>query len=163
MSDVPGDVVQQLMYREMSWQQMYRGVGLTAEYDPAPTRSGGNYQHRQTVLITYGSVNWETATGSKPRHIYVIRRGTLRDTELGYRGDKTPGWWAWHDGRQKFFVGERLLTVAKSDVLLFEPGKVPAIKKGDPSYLPPCRSPSRRSRSRSRSRSHSRSRSSSPQ
>ena len=81
---------------------MYRDVGLTAGYDTADV---GNYQHRQTVLITYGSVNWATATGSKPRHIYVIRRGTLRDTELGYRGDKTPGWWARHDGGQNFSWG----------------------------------------------------------
>ena len=66
----PGDVVLQLMYREMSWQQMYRDVELTAGYDTADV---GNYQHRQTVLITYGSVNWATATSSKPRHIYVIR------------------------------------------------------------------------------------------
>ena len=66
---------------------MYRDVGLTAGYDTADV---GNYQHRQTVLITYGSVNWATATGSKPRHIYVIRRGTLWDTRSRSTGTVLP-------------------------------------------------------------------------
>jgi hypothetical protein len=140
---------------------MYDNIKHLSNYKTTNYYNGAHGGTRLTLTMRYGTTNSETSAGGDPRHIYIIRPEKVSETEYGAAGDDTPGWWAWHDGRQKFFVTQRIRTVevANQDDALYLVGDVPAVGDG-PAALrnrSPDSSPERDSRSRSRSPDSSRS------
>jgi len=93
------------MHSRMHTMSNYQGP---RNYRPPPTMSSED--RRRTVRVIYGTTQKASSSGQQERLIYVICPGTMSETTLG-TGD-APGWWVWHDGKQKFFVSSRIRMVA---------------------------------------------------
>eukprot|EP01047_Picozoa_sp_COSAG01_P121158 COSAG01_NODE_49933_length_368_cov_0.516729_1_plen_99_part_01 len=62
------------------------------------------------LQITYDTTQRNSARGRSIRFIKVLREGAVHETELGSADDTRPGWWARHDGVEKFFLSERIIS-----------------------------------------------------
>jgi hypothetical protein len=62
------------------------------------------------LQITYATTQRNSARGRSIRFIKVLREGAVHETELGSADDTRPGWWARHDGVEKFFLSERIIS-----------------------------------------------------
>ena len=63
------------------------------------------YSSGDILRMQYNTVNSASTPGTgKWRTVWLIRKGTGAETDLGKPEDTAPGWWLFHGDDKKFYV-----------------------------------------------------------
>ena len=75
------------------------------------------YSSGDILRMQYNTVNSASTTGTgKWRTVWLIRKGTGAETDLGKPKDTAPGWWLFHGNDKKFFYFHRFGAARQIDV-----------------------------------------------